>query len=843
MLVVDAGVGNHGVDTVEVEHMGEIFTTKLRVVGQNDNAASRLREGGLDSSLFEVGRGKTTLSGNAVDAEERHVDGDLLELGVGPRANGCERAVTHVTSEQVKFNVRSRREQSRNRDRVRHDGEFDVGGEKFGQTYCGCSTIECNRAAVREFREGGLGDPLLLRGIDRFAIGDRGLYTEALRRNRATVCTLHETATFHDGEVTTNGFGSDVELVGKGLHIDATGRTRDNQDGLVALWCVHVNLSVRRKAGVCFCLFVYVYFRFCLFVNLTLGYSENPKSLVLRANGHTQRRRGRVTDMSELTGIGVGRGVAAGPVLRMPEPLTEPADRERTEDAEHEITRATEALAVVREWLAARGEKAGGDAQAVLEAQSLMAGDPALAKDVAKRIHAGKTAERAVFDAFGAFQKLLEGMGGYMGERAADLADVAQRVIAEIRGVPAPGVPESDQPFILVAHDLAPADTALLDFTKVFALVTRDGGPTSHTAILARAKSIPAIVGVTGADKLADGTQVVVDAGSSTVTVDATPDQIADALVRREAWLSASNAPITDGALKDGHKVPLLANLGSPKEAAEAVKLGAEGVGLFRTEFLFLDSATAPTVEQQEKQYVELLEAFPHKKVVVRALDAGADKPLAFLNNAHEENPALGLRGLRALRVKENILRDQIQALVNAQNKTDAELWVMAPMVSDAEETDYFVGLAKDMGLRIAGVMAEVPSLALVADQVLETADFVSIGTNDLTQYTMAADRMLGTVASFQDPWHPAVLRLIERLGAAGDAAGKPVGVCGEAAADPNLAIVLVGLGVTTLSMTPAALSDVRAALLEVTLDEAKARAARALTGRTAAESRKLGTD
>lgn len=545
----------------------------------------------------------------------------------------------------------------------------------------------------------------------------------------------------------------------------------------------------------------------------------------------------------ELSGIGVGRGIAAGPVRRMPEPLAEPKDIAFTGNAETEIAAAKLALASVGEWLRDRGVKAGGEAKDVLDAQALMAGDPALAKDIAKRINNGKTAERAVFEAFSSFQKMLEGMGGYMGERAADLADVAQRVIAALRGVPAPGVPESDEPFVLVAYDLAPADTALLDFTKVFALITRDGGPTSHTAILARAKSIPAIVSVVGAQELRDDQIVVVNAGTSTVTVDATAEQVADAQTKRALWLEASNAPITDGALKDGFKVPLLANLGSPKEAAGAIELGAEGVGLFRTEFLFLDSATAPTVEDQQAQYTELLQHFPGKKVVVRALDAGADKPLSFLNDAHEENPALGLRGLRALRVKENILRDQLTALVNAQNATEADLWVMAPMVSDAEETEYFVDLCRELGLRVPGVMAEVPSLALVADQVMEVADFVSIGTNDLTQYTLAADRMLGSVGSYQDPWHPAVLRLIAQLGAAGAAAQRPVGVCGEAAADPNLAIVLVGLGVTTLSMTPAALADVRAALLTVTLDEAKARAARALNGRTAAQARKLGSE
>jgi phosphotransferase system enzyme I (PtsI) len=235
---------------------------------------------------------------------------------------------------------------------------------------------------------------------------------------------------------------------------------------------------------------------------------------------------------------------------------------------------------------------------------------------------------------------------------------------------------------------------------------------------------------------------------------------------------------------------------------------------------------------------MELLGHFPGRKVVVRALDGGADKPLSFLNDAHEENPALGLRGIRALRVSEQILRDQLTALALAAAETDAELWVMAPMVSDSEETDYFVSLGRELGLNTVGVMAEVPSLAVLADQVLEIADFVSIGTNDLTQYTLAADRMLGSVAHFQDPWHPAVLRLVKLLGDAGAAAGKPVGVCGEAAADPKLAIVLVGLGVTSLSMTPAALADVRAELRTVTLDEARARATRAIAAHSAAEAR-----
>ena len=544
----------------------------------------------------------------------------------------------------------------------------------------------------------------------------------------------------------------------------------------------------------------------------------------------------------ELHGVGVGRGVAVGPILRMPDPLPEPVAGPHAGDSAAEYAHVEKSLAAVAEELAAKGAKAGGEAQAVLEAASMMAQDPTLTDDVKARIDSGTSGERAVFEAFASFQDQLTAMGGYMAERASDLADVSQRIIAHLRGVPVPGVPTSETPFILVAPDLAPADTALLELDKVLALITRDGGPTSHTAILARSKSIVAVVGVTGALDLTDGTLVIADAATGVIVSDPTPTAIAAAEARIVERAALAVAPITDGALGDGTKIPLLANLGSPKDAEAAVALGAEGVGLFRTEFLFLDSTTAPTVAEQARQYIDLLQHFPGKKVVVRALDAGADKPLSFLNAAHEENPALGLRGLRALRANQQILADQLQALVNAQAATTADLWVMAPMVSDAEETTWFVDYGKKLGLKTVGVMAEVPSLAVVADQVAEVSDFVSIGTNDLTQYTLAADRMLGSVASYQDPWHPAVLRLVKMLGDAGAAAGKPVGVCGEAAADPKLAVVLVGLGCTTLSMTPTALADVRAELRTVTLKEAQARAARALAATTAADARDSGS-
>ncbi|MBD8022282.1 phosphoenolpyruvate--protein phosphotransferase [Microbacterium gallinarum] len=548
--------------------------------------------------------------------------------------------------------------------------------------------------------------------------------------------------------------------------------------------------------------------------------------------------------MTELRGVGIGLGVAQGPVARMAEPLPAPSDAPSALAPGEEKARVTEAVAAVARELEQRGAQAGGAAQDVLEAQAMMAEDPSLADEVAARVDQGKTAEFAVFDAFASFRDQLTALGGYLGERAADLDDVAQRVIARLRGEPAPGVPDPGHPFVLVAKDLAPADTALLDLDKVLALVTTEGGPTSHTAILAREKSIVAVVGAVEATGLREGETVIVDAAAGVVTTDPTPDELERAQHRAEDRAAASSAPITDGALADGTPIPLLANLGKPEGAADAVALGAEGVGLFRTEFLFLSSAQAPTVEQQREAYTQLLSAFPGKKVVVRVLDAGADKPLAFLNDAHEENPALGLRGIRALRASEDILREQLTALAEADAATrqtpegPADLWVMAPMVATVEETAYFTDLARDYGIKTAGVMVEVPSSALLADRILAHADFASIGTNDLTQYTMAADRLLGSVASLQDPWHPAVLRLIREVGDAGRVHGKPVGICGEAAADPMLAVVLVGLGATSLSMAPTALADVRATLLQHSLDDARVIAEAALAATDAASAR-----
>ena len=540
-----------------------------------------------------------------------------------------------------------------------------------------------------------------------------------------------------------------------------------------------------------------------------------------------------------IKGVGIGRGVAVGPVIRMAAALPEPSDAPRADSvsAESEIERVTKSLALVNADLnrraeeAANGDEGAKQAAPILQAIAMFASDPALAQSINTLIEQGKTAERAVLEGFGAVEEMFKAIGGYQGERAADLHDVGQRVIADLMGVPAPGVPVSDTPFVLVAEDLSPADTAGLDLDKTLAIVTSQGGPTSHTAILARARGIVAVVSAAGADDLKNGETVIVNAAESTITTEPSDEQVAAAEAAKAKAAKAKELRGKPGATKDGYHIPLLANVGKPSDGKTALEYGAEGVGLFRSEFLFIGNAEPPSVEEQTKAYAELLAQFPGKKVVIRMLDAGADKPLPFLTPEDEPNPALGLRGLRTLRTHMNVLEGQLKALAAADAQTDADLWVMAPMVADAHEAAYFVKLGKSFGLKKVGVMAEVPSIALMADQVAKVADFVSIGTNDLTQYTLAADRTLGSVANYQTAWHPAVLRAIKLIADAGNANGMPVGVCGEAAADPDLAVVLTGIGVNSLSMTPVALDDVRAELAGVTLEEAQEKAANALNG------------
>lgn len=515
---------------------------------------------------------------------------------------------------------------------------------------------------------------------------------------------------------------------------------------------------------------------------------------------------------TRLTGIPASPGAAVGPVARMADPPALPTERPAAGDPREEAATARGALERVADLLEAQAGELSGEAAAVLSALALMARDPELGRRIEERAEAGEPAAWAVHSACGAYQELMLAAGGYLAERAADLADLRDRATALLLDLPMPGLPDPGVPHVLVADDLAPADTVRLDPSQVLGIITRLGGPTSHTVILARALGIPAVVGCADAATLRDGVPVALDGDTGTVEPEpdaARADEMVRRTERRRALLAESTGP---GRTEDGVPVSLLLNAGEG-DPGKAGAHDSEGVGLLRTEFLFLDRADPPTVAAQTATYTRLFEAFAGRTVTVRTLDAGSDKPLAFVETGHEDNPALGVRGYRTARVHPGLLTDQLAAIAAASRETGARVRVMAPMVSTPDEASDFVALAREAGIGEAGVMIEVPGAALLADRLLRRVDFVSIGTNDLAQYTMAADRTLGTLPDLLDPWQPALLGLVGTVGEAGERLGRPVGVCGEAAADPLLALVLVGLGATSLSMSAPALPAVRHAL------------------------------
>jgi len=540
----------------------------------------------------------------------------------------------------------------------------------------------------------------------------------------------------------------------------------------------------------------------------------------------------------QLSGLGVSPGVVAGPVARVAPPPVIPDDLEAPADPAAEVERARAALAAVAEDLEARSGRVEGEAAQILQAQALMAQDPAIDDLVADRIADGEAAPRAVAQAFAEFRTALAAAGPYMAERVADLDDIRNRVVARLLGLPMPGIPTPGHPYVLVATDLAPADTATLDVGTVLAIVTELGGPTSHTAILAKSLGLPAVVSCAGARELEDGERVLVDAVAGTVV--RAPEEAAvlaavSGHALRQQWAAAHAGP---GRTADGVPVQLLVNIGGGPELVAAAAADAEGVGLFRTEFLFLDRPEPPSPQEQEETYARVFDAFAGRKVVVRTLDAGADKPLRFVTVPDEPNPALGIRGLRTAARLPELLDGQLAAVARAAARCTADVWVMAPMVSVAAEARSFAEQVHSHGLSVAGVMVEVPSAALRARQVLAGCDFASLGTNDLAQYTFASDRLAGELAHLLDPWQPALLELVGLTAAAGQELGKPVGVCGEAAGDALLAPVLVGLGVTSLSMAPVGLPGVRSTLAEHTMEECRAMAAAALAADTPAEAR-----
>jgi len=537
-------------------------------------------------------------------------------------------------------------------------------------------------------------------------------------------------------------------------------------------------------------------------------------------------------------GIGVSAGTAVGPLVVVTPAPKPPADEPATTDAAAASATVHAVLEQVASGLEARAAAASDHARPILEAGAMMARDPGLAMGIDTQLGKGLGITTAVTAAVEEYCAMFESLGGYMAERVTDLRDVRDRAVARLLGQPEPGVPTLSVPSVLAAHDLAPAETATLTAETCLGIVTEAGGPTSHTAILAAQLGIPAIVQAVGILEVAAGTVVAIDGGVGEITVDPSDEEIELLAERKRRRAAALAGGTGKGSTKDGYPVALLANIGTADDARKAAAQPVEGVGLFRTEFLFLDRDTMPTVEEQTATYTEVFTAFGDRRVVVRTLDAGADKPLKFADLGPEENPALGRRGLRLGMIRTDVMDTQLQALANAYQATGADVRVMAPMVATQAEATWFAERVRALGLPKVGVMIEVPAAAIRSRGILYHVDFASLGTNDLQQYTMAADRMQGELAALLNPWEPALLDVVALACDGGQAMGKPIGVCGEAGGDPALALVLAGLGVSSLSMAPGKVPAVRTSLSLHTREQCQQMAAAARAAVDAAGAR-----
>ncbi len=507
-----------------------------------------------------------------------------------------------------------------------------------------------------------------------------------------------------------------------------------------------------------------------------------------------------------------------GPALVVPELVV--SDRPRgnveSERAAYHAARARAVAAL--DDLAKDLESQGmGEQAGILQAQALMLQDPGFDDMVGSELAAGLSPTEAVSSAAEHFASMFEALEDpYMAGRATDVRDAAGRLVDELQGRVSVFLP--DRPSIVVARELTPSQTAGFDRRLVLGFATEAGSATSHTAILARALSIPAVVGVPDLRaRVETGVMIALNGDSGEILIDPSDEDrqtvsaLADAHRREHARLAA-NRDLPAQTL-DGHRIVLAANIGSPDDVPAALAAGAEGVGLFRTEFLFAEKASMPTEEEQVTAYRTVLAAMSPHRVVVRTLDIGGDKPLPFLPPANEANPFLGLRGIRYTLHYPELLQTQIRALLAAAPA--GNLSIMLPMVSDRAEIERVLDLLADLqhdtgGQADLGIMVEVPAAALLAEQFARYAAFFSVGSNDLTQYALAVDRGNETVASLYRSLHPGVLRLLDLTVRGAHAHGRWAGVCGEMAGDLTALPILVGLGFDELSMTPSRIPAAR---------------------------------
>lgn len=550
-----------------------------------------------------------------------------------------------------------------------------------------------------------------------------------------------------------------------------------------------------------------------------------------------------------LQGIAASDGIAIAKVYTLTEPdLT--VTKVTVEDSEKEVSRLDDALAASIkdvELIKETALKNLGEEAQVFDAHLMVLSDPELIGQVKDSITSNKVnAESALKEVTDMFISIFAGMedNPYMQERAADIRDVSKRILAHLLGVKIPSPATIKDEVIIVAADLTPSDTAQLNRQYVKAFVTDIGGRTSHSAIMARSLEIPAIVGTKEVTSIAkDGDIIIVDGLSGDVFLNPSEEVVAEYRAKAEAFVAqqAEWEKLKDSKTytKDGHQVELAANIGTPKDLEGVVNNGAEGVGLYRTEFLYMDSHEMPTEEDQFEAYKAVLEGMNGKPVVVRTMDIGGDKELPYLPLPHEMNPFLGYRAIRISLNEPEMFRTQLRALLRAS--VYGKLRIMFPMIATLNDFRGAKALLEEEKAKLiaegvavsddiqVGIMIEIPAAAVLAHQFAKEVDFFSIGTNDLIQYTMAADRMNERVSYLYQPYNPSILTLIKHVIDSAHKEGKWAGMCGEMAGDQTAVPLLVGLGLDEFSMSASSVLKTRSLIAKLTLSDMQALADKAI--------------
>jgi phosphoenolpyruvate-protein phosphotransferase len=551
-------------------------------------------------------------------------------------------------------------------------------------------------------------------------------------------------------------------------------------------------------------------------------------------------------------GISASPGLAIGPIQHYQHQKIVVEAHAR--DPKAEINRLQQSVATALAELDQLYEevksRSGAGQAAIFRAHAEFLNDPELIDETVKGINLGFSAgwswQQVIQERVEAMQKLDDPI---IAGRAIDLSDVGKRVLKLLANVLEDEPFTPVKPVILIAEDLSPSDTAGLNPELILGFCTAGGGPTSHTAIIARSLNIPAIVGTGPALlNLVDGATAILDGGSGNLYLEPGAADIESA---RQAQVSLEKqrdaeyqARYQPAYTSDGHRMEIVANISRASEAAQAVEAGAEGVGLLRTEFLFLERPDPPSEDEQYAAYAEMVQALAGLPLIIRTLDIGGDKKLPYLNLPAEDNSFLGVRGIRLCLVRPDLFMPQLRAIYRASKLGPVK--IMYPMIATVEDLDAALDFSEQARQEVgaepieAGIMIEVPSAVVLADQLARKVDFFSIGTNDLTQYTLAMDRLHPMLARRADGLHPAVLRMVDKTVQAAQQAGKWVGVCGGVAGDPKGAILLMGLGVTELSLSIPSVAAIKARLRNTSISEARALAKQALACRNAAEVRML---